>query len=80
MFEVLKLRRNDGTDRAGVDRAVGMTAGFAVDGTDVQTRAAADAGKGLALALVMQLRRATVVEEDDMEGAGTVPWRDTRPE
>src|ERR671921_633424 len=59
----LEQGRYDGADRAGIGRAVGVTAGLAVDGADVQTGPAADAVEGL-LKLRAQELRAAVVQED----------------
>jgi hypothetical protein len=63
-----QLRREDGADGAGIDRAVGVAAGLAVDGAGVHAGGAADALEGLALDLGRRgWRRATVVEQNDME-------------
>src|SRR5918994_1691323 len=58
----LEQGRYDSADRAGIGRAVGVTAGLAVDGADVQAVPAADAVEGL-LELRAQELRAAVVQK-----------------
>src|SRR5918997_1347582 len=57
---------DDGADRTGVGRAVGVAAGLAVDGADVQAGAAADAVEGL-LELGPEELRAAVVHQDQVK-------------
>src|SRR5215210_5615066 len=64
-FVAFQERRDDRSDRTRVRRAVGVAAGLAVDGTNVQARAAADAVEGL-LELRAQELRAAVVHKDQV--------------
>ncbi len=72
-------RVEDRADRAGVDRAVGVTAGALVDRADVEAGRAADAAQRLASDLVGQCVGAAVVEEHDMHLLRPVAGRDARP-
>src|SRR5439155_13410804 len=60
--QTAQVRRDDRADGTGVSRAVTVAAHVAVDGTDVQTSAAADAMKGVALLGVRQQAGASIVE------------------
>src|SRR5918997_5144350 len=64
---------DDGADRTGVGRAVGVAAGLAVDGADVQAGAAADAVEGL-LELGPEELRAAVVHQDQVKLLGPVEF------
>jgi hypothetical protein len=50
VMHLLKLRREDGADGAGVDGAVGVAAGLAIDGAGVLAGSAANAVEGFATA------------------------------
>src|SRR5829696_3647551 len=71
LFVTLEKGRNDGPYGTGVRRAVGVAAGLAVDGADVQARAAADAVKGL-LELRAEKPGASIIHKDEMELLGAV--------
>ena len=55
------------TDRAGIDRAVGMSPGALVDRAHVQARRAPDAPKRLSPKSIRQHMTAPVVEQDDVD-------------
>src|SRR5215212_2727993 len=65
LFVALKQGRYDGADRTGVGRPVGVTAGLAIYGTDVQAGPTADAVEGL-FELGAQKIRAAVVQQDQV--------------
>ena len=62
-----QLRREDRADRAGVDRAVRVTARARVDGTHVEAGAAADAVQRLPADLIGEHPRPPVVEQHDVQ-------------
>ena len=80
LLDALELRREDRADRAGVDRAVGVTSGAAVHGTDVEAGAAADAGERLPADGIGEHARAAVVEQHEVEHLGSVAGTHARPQ
>ena len=72
-------RVEDRADRAGVDRAVGVTAGALVDRAHVEAGRAPDAPQRLAADLVGQRAGAPVVDEHDVDLLRAVAGRHARP-
>ena len=75
-----QLRSENGPDGAGVDRAVGVAAGLAIDRAGVHAGRAADALEGLALPWAGKDRRTAVVEQNHMEALRAVAGSDAGPE
>ena len=73
-------RVEDRTDRAGVDRAVGVTAGPLVDRAHVEAGRATDAPQRLPADLVGQRPGAAVVEQHDVHLLRAVAGGDARPD
>src|SRR5207237_6102545 len=63
IVQTAQVGRDDGADGTGVSRAIGVAADIAVDGTDVEAGAAADAVKRVALFGVGEELGAAVVEQ-----------------
>lgn len=66
------LRREDRTDRSGVDAAVGVATDLSVDGADIEAGAASDAPQGLGGHLFGQEFGTTIVDQDDVYFVGTI--------
>ena len=64
------LRREDRTDRSGVDAAVGVATDLSVDGADIEAGAASDAPQGLGGHLFGQEFGTTIVDQDDVYFVG----------
>ena len=62
MVHLHQLRGENGADGSGVDGAVGVAAGLAIDGAGVHAGGAADALEGLALAGTGEDGGAAVIE------------------
>jgi hypothetical protein len=67
LLQTAQVRRNDGTDRPAVNRAVSVPADIAKDRTDVQTRPAADATQCIPLLGIGQQQGSLIVQQHDME-------------
>ena len=80
LLDPLEHRRQDRADGPGVDRAIGMASGAAVDGADIEAGAAADAGEGLPSDRIREDARAAVVEQHEVEGLRPVVGANSRPE
>ncbi len=75
-----ELRGEDGADRSGVRRSVGVAARAFVHRADVETGRAADAVERLAADPVGEGRGASVVEQHQVEGLRPVAGRDSGPQ
>ena len=76
----VELRLQDRADRPRVGRVVGMAARLAIDRADVDAGRAADAAERVAPDLVRENPRPPVVEQDEVEGARTVPGVHSAPD
>ena len=80
MVHLLKLRREDGADGAGVHAAIGMASGLTVDGAGVLAGGATNAVEGLSGFAVCEDFGAGVVHQDDMEILRAIAWMDAGPD
>ena len=80
VVHLLELRGEDGSDGTGIDAAVGVASGLAVDGAGVLTGSATDAVEGLPGFGVGEHGAAAVIEEDDVIVARAVAGGGPRPE
>ena len=67
VLQPAQMRRDHRADRTLISRSVGVAADVAVDGADIQARAAADTMKGIALLGVREQVRSLVVQQHQME-------------
>src|SRR6266566_5728862 len=68
------------TDRAGVDRAIGMTARAGIDRADIEAGATADAVQRLTTHIVGEDLRAPIVKQYQVEALRAISWRHSRPQ
>ena len=80
VLHLLELRGEDGADGSGVDAAVGVAAGLAIDGAGVLAGCATNAVEGLAGFFVGEDFGAGVVHQDDVEILRAVAWMDAGPD
>src|SRR5215510_5138764 len=71
-FDTLKQRRNNRPDGPGVDRAIGVSPDPLVNGTSIQTSAAANAEQRFAHLGISEDLRAAVIEDDEMKLFGAI--------
>ena len=67
LVEALHLRRQNRSDRPGIDPRVIVPADLSIDGTDIQTGPATNAVESLALVRVPKHFGAPVIQDDDVE-------------
>src|SRR5262245_23305359 len=71
-FDALKQRRNHRPDGPGVDRAIGVSPDSLINGTSIQTSAAANAEQRFAHLGISEDLRAAVIEDDEMKLFGAI--------